>query len=188
MTINVGGTDYPAIDNGDGTWTAEVPGSALAANTSVTATAVFTDSAGNPSTPVTDTRPYTVDTGIPRRPNPHTRKRHRHPGDGITSDGTVDVSGLEPSATWEYSTNGGTTWTPGTGTSFELTLGTYDADDVQVRQTDLRRQHQRRRPARPCNHRHHRPLYRRCLGDHFAHRRRRRSQRRRRPHSTCPSQ
>ncbi|HEV2516408.1 MAG TPA: VCBS domain-containing protein, partial [Devosia sp.] len=32
--------------------------------------------------------------------------------------------------------DGGTTWDPGTATSFELLPGTYDADDVQVRQTD----------------------------------------------------
>ena len=50
---------------------------------------------------------------------------------------TVDVGGLETGATWAYSTNGGGTWTTGTGSSFELPAGVYDADDVLVRQTDL---------------------------------------------------
>ncbi|MFD1960901.1 hypothetical protein ACFSHP_21310 [Novosphingobium panipatense] len=40
--------------------------------------------------------------------------------DGITNDATVAVGGLEPGASWQYSTNGGTTWQAGTGTSFEL--------------------------------------------------------------------
>ena len=55
--------------------------------------------------------------------------------DGITSDGIVNVAGLETGATWQYSTNGGNTWTNGTGTSFNLAQGTYDIGDIQVRQT-----------------------------------------------------
>ena len=39
-------------------------------------------------------------------------------------------------ATWEYSTDGGNTWTDGTGTSFELPEGDYADDKVVVRQTD----------------------------------------------------
>ncbi|WP_106419797.1 Ig-like domain-containing protein [Salinicola tamaricis] len=56
--------------------------------------------------------------------------------DGITGDPTVNVSGLEANATWEYSTDGGTTWTTGTGTSFELPAGSYADGAIQVRQTD----------------------------------------------------
>src|SRR5690606_13008442 len=37
-------------------------------------------------------------------------------------------------ATWEYSTDGGETWTEGEGDSFVLEEGEYE--DVQVRQTD----------------------------------------------------
>jgi hypothetical protein len=40
-------------------------------------------------------------------------------------------------ATWEYSTDGGTNWTTGTGTSFTLAEGAYAANAVQVRQTDV---------------------------------------------------
>ena len=54
--------------------------------------------------------------------------------DGITNDGTVNVSGLEAGATWEYSTDGGTNWAAGSGTSFTL-IGD-GAKDVIVRQTD----------------------------------------------------
>ncbi|MFU8723217.1 hypothetical protein, partial [Pseudomonas aeruginosa] len=51
----------------DGTWTAQVPGSALAGATTptVTAEAVFADAAGNDAAPVTGTQTYTVDTDIP---------------------------------------------------------------------------------------------------------------------------
>ena len=55
--------------------------------------------------------------------------------DRVTSDGTINVTGLETGASWQYSTNGGQNWINGTGTSFTLTQGTYN--NVQLRQTDL---------------------------------------------------
>ncbi|WP_246053910.1 Ig-like domain-containing protein, partial [Halomonas halmophila] len=58
-------------------------------------------------------------------------------GDGVTSDGSVTVDGLEPNATWEYSTDGGQTWTEGTDNSFVLSEGDYPAGDVRVRQSDM---------------------------------------------------
>jgi hypothetical protein len=56
--------------------------------------------------------------------------------DGITSNGSVTVSGLESGATWQYSIDGGTNWTTGSGTSFTLSAGTYAANALKVRQTD----------------------------------------------------
>ena len=41
--------------------------------------------------------------------------------DHVTNDGTVVVNGLLNGATWQYSTDNGTTWINGTGTSFALT-------------------------------------------------------------------
>ncbi|MGG5488436.1 hypothetical protein SDR43_00005, partial [Ochrobactrum sp. BD61] len=58
------------------------------------------------------------------------------PGDGITSDGTVIVDGLEEGATWQYSTDGGRTWHDGNGASFELEPGAYGDGDILVRQID----------------------------------------------------
>ncbi|WP_202392845.1 beta strand repeat-containing protein, partial [Croceibacterium xixiisoli] len=55
--------------------------------------------------------------------------------DRITSDGRINVSGVETGASWQYSTNGGQTWINGTGTSFTLPQGVYS--NVQLRQTDL---------------------------------------------------
>lgn len=56
--------------------------------------------------------------------------------DGITQFGTINVSGLEAGATWQYSTDSGSTWLTGTGNSFELAPGNYAAGAIQARQTD----------------------------------------------------
>lgn len=56
--------------------------------------------------------------------------------DGITSIGTVNVTGLENGAKWQYSING-LDFVNGTGTSFALPANlTYDTGDIQVRQID----------------------------------------------------
>src|SRR6185437_8756287 len=55
-------------------------------------------------------------------------------GDGITNVGTVNVSGLEAGASWEYAVNGGA-FVAGTGSSFTLTGDGPKA--VQVHQTDI---------------------------------------------------
>ena len=56
--------------------------------------------------------------------------------DRITNNATINVAGLESSATWEYSTNSGTNWTSGSGSSFSVTAGSYSLGQVRVRQTD----------------------------------------------------
>ena len=56
--------------------------------------------------------------------------------DGVTNVGTVNVT-LEANASWQYSINGGTTFSNGTGTSFTLGAGSYSAGSIQVKQTDL---------------------------------------------------
>jgi hypothetical protein len=55
--------------------------------------------------------------------------------DDKTSDATLSVAGLEVNASWEYSTNNGTTWQPGSGTQFSG-ASTAGAHTVLVRQTD----------------------------------------------------
>jgi hypothetical protein len=61
--------------------------------------------------------------------------------DNITSDGTINVQGLNcTNGTWSYSTNGGSTWitTPYTvpSTSIMLDSGTYGIDAIQFKQTN----------------------------------------------------
>ncbi|WP_229809220.1 Ig-like domain-containing protein, partial [Salinicola rhizosphaerae] len=104
------------------------------ADGTLTATLSVTDAAGNTGT-VTDTS--TLDITAPAAPTATlATDTGADNADGITSDATVNVSGLDDGATWEYSTDGGTTWTDGIGTSFELPEDTYADGDVQVRQTD----------------------------------------------------
>src|SRR5699024_6116946 len=57
--------------------------------------------------------------------------------DGITKDGTVNVSGLEDGDTWQYSTDGGVNWTDGEGDSFLLPDGIYTEGKVLAKQTDV---------------------------------------------------
>ena len=49
------------------------------------------------------------------------------------------MTGLEAGASWEYSLDGGSNWSTGDSSdnTFELADGSYDSDDVLVRQTDL---------------------------------------------------
>ena len=49
---------------------------------------------------------------------------------------TISVSDLEAGASWRYSLDSGSTWTPGTGTSFAVPAGSYAANAIQVSQTD----------------------------------------------------
>ena len=55
--------------------------------------------------------------------------------DKITNSGVVTIAGVAEDSTWQYSTNGGTTWINGSGTS--LTLNTDGLKNVIVRQIDI---------------------------------------------------
>ena len=107
-----------------------------------------TDSAGTaPSAPTgtnTDTPQVPADTTPPATPRLSLVDTGTDASDGTTCNNQIAVSGLEDGASVEYSTDGGTTWTPGTsgtgasGTSSSFTVddGTYADGDIQVRQTD----------------------------------------------------
>ena len=57
--------------------------------------------------------------------------------DGITNDATVNVTLATDAASWEYSVDGGSNWSTGSNTSFELADDTtFAINDIQVRQTD----------------------------------------------------
>lgn len=55
---------------------------------------------------------------------------------GVTNRGLVDVSGLQIGASWEYSTNSGSTWTAGTESTFSLDQGIYATGAIRVRQVN----------------------------------------------------
>ena len=54
--------------------------------------------------------------------------------DGITNNPSVIVTGLEVGSLWQYSTNGGGSWSAGSGNSFLLPSGTYLAGSIIARQ------------------------------------------------------
>ena len=59
--------------------------------------------------------------------------------DSITNVGTMNVTlsgSSDDKAKWEYSTNGGTNWATGIGTSFTLSEESYTAGSIRVRQFD----------------------------------------------------
>jgi len=103
----------------------------------VAVTATQTDRAGNPQTAPATAVTFTLDTVPPVAPSfALAADTGTSATDGITADGRIAVVGLEPTGTWEYSTDGGTSWTAGQGTVFTLPEGTYPAGGIRVRQTD----------------------------------------------------
>lgn len=99
----------------------------------------YTDMAGNAGALATSAN-FTIDT----RANPVaaptfalTADNGLSTTDGITHTNGVTVSGVAAGNTWEYSLNGGTTWNPGTGSTFNLVANTsYAPGQIEVRQTD----------------------------------------------------
>ena len=86
------------------------------------------DAAGNTSAGQTVT--YTVDNTVTAPTVTLAHDTGASATDMITKDGTLNITGTEPGAAIEYSTDGGTTWS----TSFTAAEG---ANNVQVRQTDV---------------------------------------------------
>ncbi|RYF83535.1 MAG: BapA prefix-like domain-containing protein, partial [Comamonadaceae bacterium] len=108
VTVVVDGVRYTATDSGGGTWTAQVPGAALAAaaNTTVTAEATFSDVAGNTSTPISGSQGYAVDITAPTT----TVVISDPEGDNIpTVSGTASEPGSTVTVTWP---DGSTTQVP----------------------------------------------------------------------------
>lgn len=108
--------------------TVAAPGS----GSTLTVNASLTDAAGNASTATVVSA--LVDTTPPVAPTVGFLTDTGTVGDGISANGTIRVSGIEPGARWEYSTNGGTSWSLGSGTGFTLGVGSHN---VLVRQTDV---------------------------------------------------
>ena len=82
-------------------------------------------------------QPIAIDTLAPGQPVIALAEDTGQPGDNISTNGLVQVSGLENGASWSFSVDNGANWTQGTGSSFTLAAGSYAAGAVRVRQTDL---------------------------------------------------
>ncbi|WP_230960913.1 beta strand repeat-containing protein, partial [Burkholderia stagnalis] len=87
-----------------------------------------TDIAGNTSNPTSFS--FTLDTSAAAPGVALTTDSGSSASDHVTNVGTLNLTGVETSATVEYSIDGGHTW----NTSFSATEG---LNDVQIRQTDI---------------------------------------------------
>lgn len=97
-----------------------------------TVTATVTDAAGNTSD-ASQTSSFTFSTTV-AAPAVAITDAGWSALDGITNNNSVSISGLLPDASWRYSTDGGGSWTDGSGTSFTLPDGDYAPGSVLVRQ------------------------------------------------------
>ncbi len=135
VNVLVDGVPYAAVSNGDGTWTASVPGSALAgaATPTVTAEVVFADAAGNDAAPVTGTQTYTVDVTPPTTDVAITDPE----GDNIpTASGTTEP-GSTVVVTWPDGTTSQVTADDGTTGAWTATAPVEQPDgNVTVAVTD----------------------------------------------------
>lgn len=86
---------------------------------------------------VADNANYLVDTTVATPVLAMAADTGANTADRITSNPAINVTGIEAGASWQYSTNSGSTWTNGTGSSFNLAAGSYSANQIQVKQTDL---------------------------------------------------
>ena len=137
--INVSGLESGAtwqyqVDGTAGSW---MTGTASSFTASAGAHSYFvrqTDAAGNTSTPSTAVT-YTVDTSAPVIPSlTLASDTGSSASDGLTSNATINVSGLESGATWQYQVDGSGSWATGTDSSFTASSG---AHSYLVRQTDV---------------------------------------------------
>src|SRR5206468_12355958 len=130
IQLSLDGTTWVDATVSGSTWS--VTGITLSSGTGTLSVRTI-DTAGNVKTGTGHS--YTLDTTVAAPTLALASDTGSSSTDHITSNGQVNVSGLETGATWQYSTNGGTSWITGTGTSFTLT---GDGDkSVIVRQTDL---------------------------------------------------
>ncbi|MCX7228231.1 MAG: Ig-like domain-containing protein [Burkholderiales bacterium] len=134
VTVSFGSGTSKVVTATGTTWSAAFAAGELpSVDATYTVTAVTSSAVGQPSLP--GTQSVVVDTAAPAALG---RSLAADTGisavDGITSNGRVDVTGLEGGATWQYSTNAGASWTAGSG-SF-VTLTGDGAKSITVRQID----------------------------------------------------
>ncbi len=138
--INVNGLEaggkWEYSSNAGATWVGGQGSNFVLAEGAYAANAVQvrqTDAAGNVSIVGKSAAAITVDSSAAAPTLALASDTGASAADGITKVGTVNVTGLEAGAMWEY--NAGGTWVAGTGSSFTLADGAYAS--VQVRQTDV---------------------------------------------------
>lgn len=135
VEVTWGGVTKTTNASSLGAWTVSFATGDLPADGSTTVQAKVTDAAGNVSQ--ISTRAVTIDSGVPATPNVSLAvDTGQSPSDQITKNGNFRVLGVEDGASWSYSSDGGQNWQTGSGTTFFLADGSYEAGQIRVRQTD----------------------------------------------------
>jgi hypothetical protein len=139
VSVSLNGTVRTATVSGT-TWSYLITSAdftAMGAGTGRIITATATDTAGNASS---TSRTITVTTVPPKLTLALASDTGSSASDYYTSNGTINVSGITVGSTgsWQYSINGGGSWTTMAYnvTSFTLGEGSYAVNVVQVRQTN----------------------------------------------------
>jgi hypothetical protein len=125
-----------SVNNTSKTWTFTPIALASTDGTNYSITARVADAAGNLGT-ASVARSFWLDTTAAAPSLALASDTGINKTDGITNIGTVNISGLDAGATWQYSVNGGSNWLAGSGTSFSVAPGTYGAGSILARQSDL---------------------------------------------------
>lgn len=133
--VTWGGNQKSTTATSTGTWTVKFPFGEVPKDGPTTVEAKATDSAGNISQ--ISTLPVKIDSGVPLTPDVSLAvDTGKSSTDQITRRGDFRVVGVEPGASWSYSSDGGGSWETGNGTTFFVTDGQYAAGQIRVRQTD----------------------------------------------------
>ena len=137
LTINVGGLETGTMwqyqVDGSGSWMMGTASSFTASSGAHSYSVIQTDAAGNTSDASTAVS-YTVDTTAPATPSlTLASDTGSSASDRLTSNATINVSGLETGATWQYQEDSSGSWMTGTASSFTASEGTHS---YLVRQTD----------------------------------------------------
>jgi hypothetical protein len=132
VTYSLGGTDAGLLNiASDGKVTLKTGNldfDAVGAKTSYSFNVIATDAASNAATQAVAVTVTNVDDTAPATPTFALATDSGTAADGITNVGTVNVTGVETGATWQYSTDSGSTWSAAqaaTTTTFTLAAGTY---------------------------------------------------------------
>ncbi len=135
LRVNLGaGAGFIAAGVATGAQQSLTAPTAYTADGTYTITLESTDAAGNITT---RTASYLLDRSGPAAPSiAFAIDTGTDATDGVTSNGQINVLGLEAGSSWQYSVDGGSTWSAGVGSSFTLSPGTYAVGSVQVRQSD----------------------------------------------------
>lgn len=135
VDVNWGGNTKSTNASATGIWTVTFAAGVVPADGSTVVQASATDSVGNMSQ--ISTLPITIDSGVPLTPNVSlVVDTGQSSTDLITKNGNFRVLGVEPGASWSYSTDSGETWDTGSGTTFLAADGQYAVGQIRVRQTD----------------------------------------------------